>query len=156
MIIEVSKERAKELIEKVATFFAERRMGAPALLFLESMRPLSFLGSQIMYFLAPFANVLFRGNEFEEFAAILNDRDNVQLLIQRIDELDEKFHEEKRKIERLKRQKFWKKVKEFWKKDCSDKTITEEKSIFETTENIDINDNLSHSKENNLTNPDNK
>ncbi|MCL2063627.1 MAG: hypothetical protein FWG98_04560 [Candidatus Cloacimonetes bacterium] len=110
MIVEVSKDRAKELIEKVAVFFAERRMGAPALLFLESMRPLSFIGSQIMYFLAPFANVLFQGQEFEEFAAVLSDRDNVQILIQRIDELDEKLNEERRKSEKLKRQKFWKKI----------------------------------------------
>ena len=119
MIVEVSKERTRELIEKVALFFAERRMGAPALLFLESMRPLSFVGSQIMYFLAPFANVLLSGNEFEEFAAVMSDRENVQLLIQRIDELDEKLNEERRKAESIKRQKFWNKIKKFFKKSPS-------------------------------------
>ncbi|MCK9328310.1 MAG: hypothetical protein PHY08_04360 [Candidatus Cloacimonetes bacterium] len=116
MQVEVSKERALELIDKVAVFFASRRMGAPALLFLESMRPLHFIGSQIMYFLSPFAGIIFKGEEFEEFAALLSDHENVQLLINRIDELDEKFNEEQRKLERIKRKKNWEKFKSFFKK----------------------------------------
>ena len=114
MIVDVPKERAVELIEKVAVFFASRRMGAPAILFLESLRPLHFIGSQIMYFLSPFANVIFKGAEFEEFAAIMSDGENVRLLIQRIDDLDEQYNQEQRKIERIKRKKFWKKFKSFF------------------------------------------
>jgi len=116
MIVEVTKERTAELVEKVATFFAERRMGTPAILFFESVRPLSFIGSQVMYFLNPFASVLFKGSEFEEFAAIMQDHENVQLLIQRIDDLDEKFNAEERERERLKRKKFWGKIKNFFKR----------------------------------------
>ena len=115
MIIEVSKERTAELIEKVAMFFAERRLGAPALLFLESFRPLNFIGSQIMYFLTPFANVLFANREFEEFAAIMGERENIQLLIKRIDELDEKLNAEQRQRESIKRKRFWNKVKRFFR-----------------------------------------
>ena len=111
MIVEVSKERSRELIEIVAKFFASRRLGAPALLFLESMKPLNFIGSQIMYFIAPFANVLFKGDEFEEFAAMLGERENINLLIQRIDELDEELNKEQRKKEALKRQKFFNRIK---------------------------------------------
>ena len=110
MIVEVSKERTRELIEKVAKFFAERRLGAPALLFLESVRPLNFIGSQIMYFISPFINVLFSSNEFEEFAAVMSERENVHLLITRIDELDEELNKEQREREAIKRQKFWKKM----------------------------------------------
>ena len=129
MIVEVSKERSRELIEKVAIFFAERRMGAPALLFLESMRPLNFIGSQLMYFVAPFANVVFKGNEFEEFAAVMGERENIQLLIQRIDELDEEYHREKREKEALKRKKFWKKVKNIFKKDKTENFRDEKQEI---------------------------
>ena len=117
MIVEVSEERARELIEKVADFIAVRRMGAPALLFLESVRPLSFIGSQVVYFLSPFANVLFAGSEFDEFAALMTERENVGRLIKRIDELDEEYHKEQRKIERIKRQKFWNKIKNIFKKN---------------------------------------
>ena len=111
-------QRVLELIEKVAVFFAERRMGAPILLFLESIKPLNFIGSQVMYFFAPFANVLFSGNQFEEFAAIISQRENIELLIKRIDQLDEKYNEEHRKREKLKRARFWKKIKGFFSKSA--------------------------------------
>jgi len=116
MQVEISKERALELIDKVAVFIASRRMGAPALLFLESLRPLHFIGSQIMYFLSPFASVVLKGDEFEEFAALISDHENIHLLIKRIDELDEQFNEEQRRLERIKRKKFWAKIKKFFKK----------------------------------------
>jgi len=118
MIIEISDERKCELIDKVATFIAQRRMGAPAILFFESMRPLSFIGSQIMYFLAPFASIIFKGDEYQEFAALLDNPANVELLVSRIDELDEQFNREQRENERLKRKRFWNKVKSWfhWKK----------------------------------------
>jgi hypothetical protein len=116
MIVDVPKERALEIMEKTATFFAVRRMGAPAILLFESIRPLHFIGSQIMYFVSPFANVLFQGKEFEEFAAIMQEEENVRYLIQRIDELDEQFNGEQREKEKLKRKKFWNKIKSFFKK----------------------------------------
>jgi len=114
MIVEISAERKVELIEKVASFIAQRRMGAPAILFFESMRPLSFIGSQIMYFLSPFASIIFKGDEYEEFATVMHDPENVGLLISRIDDLDEQFNKEQREIERLKRKRFWGKVKSFF------------------------------------------
>jgi hypothetical protein len=118
MIVEVTDERKCEMIEKVAIFFAERRMGAPAIMFFESIRPLSFIGSQVMYFLVPFANAIFTGNEFEEFAAIMQDQENVRLLVNRIDELDEQYNQKIREEERIKRKKWWNKIKNFfrWKK----------------------------------------
>ena len=111
MIIEVSKERTRELLEKAAEFFASRRMGAPAILFIESLRPLHFLGSQVMYFLSPFVNVIFQGQEFEEFAAIIHEEENVKYLLDRIDELDLQYNAEEREREKIKRQKFFRKIK---------------------------------------------
>ena len=117
MIVEVSPERAKELIEKVAKFVAERRMGAPAILFLESVRPLTFVGSQVMYFISPFITTLFNSKEFEEFSAMMTERHNADLLIKRIDELDEEFHREYREKEKIKRTKFFNKIKSIFKKN---------------------------------------
>jgi len=116
MIVEVSKERTIELLEKTATFFASRRMGAPAILFIESLRPLHFVGSQAMYFLSPFINVFTKGQEMEEFAAIMENEENVKYLIDRIDELDLKLNAEERAREKIKREKFWRKVKGILKK----------------------------------------
>ena len=120
MIVEVSKERTAELIEKVAKFIAERRMGAPAILFMESVRPLSFLGSQVMYFISPFVKIIFQGDEFEEFAAIMQDHENMRLLIQRIDDLDEQYNIEARENDRIKRKKFWNKVGNIFKRKKND------------------------------------
>jgi hypothetical protein len=120
MIVEISKERALELIEKVAVFFAARRMGTPAILFFESIRPLHFLGSQVMYFLAPFASIIFKHGEFEEFATLMSEHSNVELLIKRIDELDEQYNLEEREREKMKRQRFWRKITRIFKKKNKD------------------------------------
>jgi hypothetical protein len=95
-------------------------MGAPALMFLESVRPLTFIGSQAMFFVAPFANILFKGDEFEEFAAMMSDRKYTDLLLKRIDELDEELNREIRERDRAKRKKFWKKIKNIFKKKHKD------------------------------------
>jgi len=121
MIIEVSKERTLELLDKIAEFIASRRMGAPALLFLESVRPLHFLGSQVMFFLAPFANVLFSGQEFEEFATILEKEENVRYLIHKIDLLDEEMNRVIREQERMKRRKLFNRIKTLFSKKNKEK-----------------------------------
>jgi len=112
MIVEIDKERALELIERTAKAIAERRMAAPAILAIESFRPLNFLGSQIMYFIAPFAQIIFNKKEYEEFAAMIENDEYIHLLLRRIDELDIEYFAEERKQAKLKRQKNWKRFKE--------------------------------------------
>ena len=73
MILEISEERAVELIEKLSKFIAEKRMAAPAIMTIESLRPLARIGSQLMHFLAPFAEVIFNAKEYQEFAALLEN-----------------------------------------------------------------------------------
>ena len=51
MIVEITEERANEVIEKVAKFVAERHMASAAILAIESLRPLSFIGSQALFLL---------------------------------------------------------------------------------------------------------
>jgi len=112
MIVEINRERALELIEKSAKAIAERRMASPAILAIESLRPLNFIGSQIMYFLAPFAQIIFNPKEYEEFAAMIEKDEYIHLLLKRIDELDIEYFAEERKQSKLKRQRKWKRVKE--------------------------------------------
>jgi hypothetical protein len=120
MIVEVSEERAHELIDKVSKFIAERRMGAPAILFLETVRPLNFIGSQAMFFIAPFVTTLLKGDEFEEFAAMIGERKYTEVLIKRIDDLDEQLNREAREKDRIKRKKFWKRITRIFKKKDKD------------------------------------
>jgi|SRR5690554_1198089 len=101
IILEIDRDRAVELIEKYARYIVERRMGPAAILAIESLRPLNFIGSQVLHAVSPFAEVFFDPKEYQEMAALLESREYVQLLIKRIDELDDELHSDERKKKSL-------------------------------------------------------
>ena len=115
MIVEISPERAIELVEKISRYIVKRRMAAPAIMTIESLRPLSRIGSQLLYFLAPFAEVFFNAKEYEEFAALLEHEEYVKLLMKRIDEIDEEMHREEREKKKILRKRRINKFKNFIK-----------------------------------------
>jgi len=121
MILEVSEERAVELIEKLSKFIAKRRMAAPAIMTIESLRPLARIGSQLMHFLAPFAEIIFNAKEYQEFAVLLENEEYVRLLIKRIDEIDVDMYREERKSRRLRRKRRRNKILQFFKISKKDK-----------------------------------
>ena len=75
----------KALAEKLADFVVRRSMGEAALMLLESMRPLSFLSSQALHALQPFATAVFNPDEYRRFAAMLENRGSIPLLIDAIE-----------------------------------------------------------------------
>ncbi len=79
----------RELIEKVAAAIVARGMTTPAIFLLESSKPLSFLGSQALHFLEPFVRSLLDAPSYTRFAKALEDRENVERLLVRIEALDE-------------------------------------------------------------------
>ncbi|RLC57177.1 MAG: hypothetical protein DRH89_04105 [Candidatus Cloacimonadota bacterium] len=115
MILEISEERAVELIEKLSNFIAQKRMAAPAIMTIESLRPLARIGSQLMHFLAPFAEIIFKPKEYQEFAVLLENEEYVRLLIKRIDEIDVDMFREERESKKLKRKRRNNKIKQFFK-----------------------------------------
>lgn len=94
--IEVSEERKKILIGKIAQKVVDYRLSPVAIIFLESSKPLSFLGNQFMIFMQPFYRAIFSFREYEEIAAMLEDRNNVEALICEIERLEEERDERKR------------------------------------------------------------
>lgn len=64
------------------------RMTVPAILFLESTKPLSFLGSQALYFFEPFIRAFFTVPEYERFARLLERRETMEALLVKIEEKD--------------------------------------------------------------------
>lgn len=68
------------LLDKVATAIVRRGMADPAVLFLESMGPLNFLGSQVLHGLAPFLDLVCDPTELERLANILERRDSIERL----------------------------------------------------------------------------
>ncbi len=125
MILEISEERAIELIDKISNFIAKKRMAAPAIMTIESLRPLARIGSQLMHFLAPFAEIIFNAKEYQEFAALLENEEYVRLLIKRIDEIDVEMYREERKSRKLKNKRSRNKIKQFFKIKKKEKNIKE-------------------------------
>lgn len=70
-----------QLLERIAGVIVNRRMAAPATMFLESMGPMNFLGSQALHFLTPIIECAFNTKEVEQVARLLERRDTVARLI---------------------------------------------------------------------------
>ena len=70
-----------QLMERIADVIVKRRMAAPATMFLESMGPMNFLGSQALHFLTPILDCAFNTKEVEQVARLLERRDTVARLI---------------------------------------------------------------------------
>ena len=74
------------LLDRVAHYIAARQMTVPAVLFLESMRPLNFIGSQVMVFLQPILASFFSAQDYGRLADILEKRQSADVLIRKIEQ----------------------------------------------------------------------
>lgn len=74
-----------QLMERMADAIVRRGMAAPATVFLESMGPMNFLGSQALHFLTPIIECAFDAKEVERVARLLERRDTISRLITLID-----------------------------------------------------------------------
>jgi len=68
------------LLERVAATVVERGMATPAILFLESVGPMNFLGSQALHFFTPLLEVVFPPRDVERVALLLERRDTLSRL----------------------------------------------------------------------------
>ena len=81
-------EKDRALIDTVCREVVKRGMATPAILFLESPRPLNYIGSQTMTFFEPVMHAVLRHPEaWNRFAAILEHRGSVEFICRRIDAL---------------------------------------------------------------------
>ena len=83
---DISESEQRALLEKVATWIVRRGLTTPAILFLETGKPLNFLGSQLLIGFSPFIQAIFKGDEYQKFALILEKDANVELLIELIEQ----------------------------------------------------------------------
>ncbi len=77
------------LLEKLAKRIGQYRMALPAIIFLESIKPLSFVASQAMVFFKPFISAFFNTREYDLLAAMLEDRNTLDILLSRIEALEQ-------------------------------------------------------------------
>ena len=86
---DISVERREEILTKIAQKIVDMRLTPVAVVMLESSKPLSFVGSQMMVFFQPIVTSLFPFRQYDEVAALLEERANVEALIQKIEKLED-------------------------------------------------------------------
>lgn len=84
------------LIDKVAEKLVRKHLTVPAIFFLESSKPLAFLGGQLLIFLEPFVQTLFNFEQYQRFALLMEDRDNWERLVRKIEDLEADYSEKEK------------------------------------------------------------
>lgn len=77
------------LLDAIAGRIVRMGLAVPAVFFLESSKPLSFIGSQALVFFEPFVKAFLDLKSYDRFAALMEDRANVEKLIRRIEERED-------------------------------------------------------------------
>jgi len=78
-------EADHELLGKLARAVVSRQMGTPAVIFLESVRPLNSIGSQAMVFLRPFLSAVIKPQDYDRLTEIMDRREGIAALVNAIE-----------------------------------------------------------------------
>jgi hypothetical protein len=89
-------EREREILERVADRVVELRLEVPAVLTLETARPLSLVAGQAMIFFEPLVQALFRLPDYRTFATLVERRDALERLTRLIETRADEAHERRR------------------------------------------------------------
>ncbi len=76
------------VLAKLAGKVVDRGFTVPAILFLESVKPLNYIGSQALVFFEPIVQSLFNFKEYDTFRTALEKRESIEVLIQKIEAMD--------------------------------------------------------------------
>ena len=95
-------DHQKELLNRLADKIVKLHMSVPAILFLESVRPMNYVGSQVMVFFQPLVRVFFGLPEWDELRLILERRESIGYFLDLIErkEGDALLEAEKQRAER--------------------------------------------------------
>ena len=107
------EEDFSEFMSKIAKEIVQRQLTVPAIIFLETIKPLSFLGNQVLIFANPIVSLVVQSGNYYKFVRMLEDRENVEKLtiaieeenaleVQRRSEMKEAHRKEKKD-----RKSFW-------------------------------------------------
>jgi len=86
--LEPLTEKEAAIMEKIANKVVEWKMSVPAIIFLESVKPLNYIGAQALVFFEPFVQTLFNIAEYDTFREMMERRENVERMLQKIEEVD--------------------------------------------------------------------
>lgn len=84
---ELSPEERDKLIDELARKVVARRLETPAILFLEMNKPVAFIAGQSMLVASPLLAPLFGPEGVRKYSQLFGSRDNIEVLIRRIEDL---------------------------------------------------------------------
>ncbi|MBU1319714.1 MAG: hypothetical protein KKG33_15075 [candidate division Zixibacteria bacterium] len=106
----------QEILEKVAKKVVRWRMAVPAIMALETAKPLTFIGSQVMVFFEPIVQTIFSIKYYDTFREMMEDRENVERLLLCIEKFDAELKvrekDYNKKLKRYLKKQSW--GKRFW------------------------------------------
>jgi len=103
-------EEEAAILDKLARKTVERRMTVPAIMFLESVKPLNYIGSQALVFFEPIIQTVFNLKDYDTFRMALEKRETLEILIQKIEAFDAVVYDREKRVK-----KFMKREKKKWK-----------------------------------------
>ena len=88
---EIDRLQDKDFMAYASTEVVKRQMTVPAILFLESIKPLNYISSQFLVGISPAVFTIFEGKRYRQLMNFLERRGNIELLIEAIEEEDARF-----------------------------------------------------------------
>ena len=83
---EALSEEDRAFLDRLADGIARRRLTPVALFFLESTKPLGFLGSQAMHFFRPVVQIVWSDPaSYDRLTRLLEKRGSIELLLRRLE-----------------------------------------------------------------------
>ncbi len=107
---EVLPQEEAAVLDKLARKTVEKGMTVPAILLLESVKPLNFIGSQVLVFFEPIVQTVFNFKDYDTFRCALEKRESIEILITRIEAFDAVAQKREKAIK-----KWYKQEKKKWK-----------------------------------------
>ena len=83
----VDAQRREQLLDDLTRRIEKMGMTAPAILFLETYKPLAFLGAQLLWFAQPFLSLGFKEADLRDLTLLIEDRAGVEELLDRLEVL---------------------------------------------------------------------
>ena len=98
-------EDYSELMEKIAKGIVQRQLTVPAIIFLESIKPLSFLGNQMLIFANPVVSLVVQSGNYYKFIRMIENRENIEKLTIMIEEVNARDVQSRRELKETRRKK---------------------------------------------------
>jgi hypothetical protein len=97
-------DEEKALLDKLAKKVVHWKMTAPAIMALESVKPLNYIGSQAMVFFEPIIQTIFNLKDYDTMRQMLERRETIEMLLLRIESFDAVARRKERLFNKLKKE----------------------------------------------------